>query len=145
MDCHCHQSSGLSPTFFLLFINDLLYLTQCPIHSYADDTTLHFSTSYNRRLTQQESSDSRRDAIGRLTSNVSLVSNWSRANLVLFNASKTQFLQLSTPHNLPDSYPFFFNNILLLLSSTLNTLGLSYTKNLNWQFHISILAKSVSK
>ena len=30
-------------------------------------------------------------------------------------------------------------------SSTLNTLGLSFTKNLNWQFHISTLAKSASK
>ena len=41
------QGSVLSPTRFLLFINDLLNLTQCPNHSYADDITLHFSTSYN--------------------------------------------------------------------------------------------------
>ncbi len=34
------QGSVLSPT---LFINDLLNLTQCPIHSYADDSTLHYS------------------------------------------------------------------------------------------------------
>ncbi len=40
---HC---SVLSPTLFLLFINDLLSLTNCPIHSYADDTTLHYSTSF---------------------------------------------------------------------------------------------------
>ncbi len=37
------QGSVLSPTLFLLFINDLLSLTNCPIHSYADDTTLHRS------------------------------------------------------------------------------------------------------
>ena len=53
------HGSALSPTLFLLFINDL-NLTQCPIHSYADDTTLHFSTSYNRRPTHQELSDLRR-------------------------------------------------------------------------------------
>ena len=29
-------SESPSPTLFLLFINDLLNLTQCPIHSYAD-------------------------------------------------------------------------------------------------------------
>ena len=46
--------SVISPTLFLLFINNLVNLTQCPINSYADDTT--FST-------QQELSDSRRDAI----------------------------------------------------------------------------------
>ena len=86
-----------------------------------------------------------RDAIGRLTSDLSLVSDWDRANLNLFNASKTQFLQLSTWHIIPDNHPLFFIGTQLPLSSTLNTLGLSLDKNLNWQFHIFTLAKSVSK
>ena len=89
-----------------------------PIHSYADDTTLHFSTSYNRRPTQQELSYSGRDDIGRLTSGLSLVSDWGRANLVLFNASKAQYLQLSTRHSFPDNYPLFFNDTQLPLSLT---------------------------
>ena len=138
------QGSALSPNLFLFFINDLLNLTQCPIHSYADDTTLHFSTSYNRRPIQQELNDSRRDTIGCLTSDLPLVSDWGRANLVLFNASKTQFLQLSSRHNLPDNYPPF-NDTQLPLSSTLNTLSVSLTKNLNWQFHTSTPGKPASK
>ena len=84
-------------------------------------------------------------AIGRLTFDLSLVSDWGRANLVLFNASKTQFLQVSTRHSLPDNYPLFFNDTKMSFSSTLNALGLSFTKNLNWQSHISTLAKSASK
>ena len=60
------------------------------------DIILHFSTSYNRRSTQPELSDSRRDAIGRLTSDLSLGSDWGRVNLVLFNTSKTLFLQFFT-------------------------------------------------
>ena len=48
------QGSVLSPTLFLLFINDLLNLTQCPIQFYADDTTLHFSTAHNGPPTKQE-------------------------------------------------------------------------------------------
>ena len=136
----------LSPILFQLFINDFLNLTQCPIQSYADDTILYFSTSYNRSPTQQELSDSRRDAIESLTSDLSLVSDWSRANLVLFNASKTQFIQLSTRHNLPDNYPLFFNDTQLSLSSTLkNTLDVSSTQNINWRFHTSTLAESASK
>ena len=84
MDVHCFlpktinsgvpQDSVLSPTLFLLFIIDLLNLTYCPIYSYADDTTFHFSTSYNRCPTQQELRDSRRDAIRRLNFDISLVS-----------------------------------------------------------------------
>ena len=61
-------------SLFLFFINDLLNLTQSPNHSCYDDTILHFSTPYNRRPTQQKFSDSRRDAIGRLTSDLLLVS-----------------------------------------------------------------------
>ena len=87
------QGSVLSPTLLLLFINDLLNLTQCPIHSSPNDTILHFSTSYNRRPTQQELSDSRWEAIGRLAFDLLLVSDWGRANLVLFNGSK---LSIST-------------------------------------------------
>ena len=106
---------------------------------------LPFFTLYNRRPTQQELSDTRRDAIGRQASDLSLVSDWGRANLVLFNTWKAQFLQLSTRHNFPVNYPYFFNDTQLLLSSTLNTLSLSFIKNLNWQFHISTFAKSASK
>ncbi len=39
------QGSVLSSILFLLFINDLLSMNNCPIHSYADGTTLHYSTS----------------------------------------------------------------------------------------------------
>ena len=86
--------------------------------SYADDTTLHFSTSYNRHPTKQELSDSRQDTIGSLTSDLSLASDWERENLDVFNASKTQYLQLSTRHNHPDNYPLFFNDTLLPIKHT---------------------------
>ena len=90
-----HHGSVLSPTLFLSFINDLLNQTSCPIHSYADDTTLHFSASFHRPPTLQEVHSSCREASERLTSDLSKISDWGKANHVLFNASKTQFL--STP------------------------------------------------
>src|SRR6201990_3011727 len=40
------QGSVLSPTLFLLFINDLLSCSSNHIHSYADDSTLHSSTLF---------------------------------------------------------------------------------------------------
>ena len=63
---------------------------------------------------------------------------------MLFNDSKTQFLHLSTRHNLPNNYPLFFNNTQLSPSSTLNIIGLSFTCNLNWKLCISSLAKTAS-
>ena len=40
------QGSVLSPTLFLLFINDLLHATASDIHSFADDSALHKSSSF---------------------------------------------------------------------------------------------------
>ncbi len=87
--------SVITPTLFLLFINDLS-TTNCPIHSYADDSTLHFSTSFDRRPTLQDLQDSRLEAAERLTSDLAIISDLDRRNLVSFNASNIQFLHLST-------------------------------------------------
>ncbi len=58
------QSSVISPTLFLLFNNDLS-VTNCHIHSYADDSFLRFSTSFERRPTLQDLQDSRLEAAER--------------------------------------------------------------------------------
>ncbi len=68
------------------------------------------------------------------TFDLSVISDWGRANLVKFNASKTQFLHLSTRHNLPETYPLFFSDTQLSPSSTLNILGLSFTGNISGFF-----------
>ncbi len=85
VDGHCSTSkpinSGvplgfvLSPTLFLLFTNDLLSLTNCPIHSYANDITLHYSTSFDRHPNLQELQISRNDAAERLTLDHSIISD----------------------------------------------------------------------
>ncbi len=133
------QGSVLPPTLFLLFNNDLLSLTNCPFHSYADDTTLHYSTSFDRHPNLQELQISRNDAGERSTLDLSTICDWGRRNLISLNASKTQFLHLLTRENLPHNYSLFFKN-----TPTLYSLGLSFTTKLNWKFHISSLAKSAS-
>jgi hypothetical protein len=139
------QGSVLSPILFLLFINDLLNCTTSPIHSYADDTTLHFSTSFANRPSQQLLNTSRDDAVACLTSDLSLISDWGKENLVVFNASKTQFLHLSTRYNLPNDYPLYFDDTQLNPSSSLNILGVSFSHDLSWRDHITSLAKTASK
>src|ERR1044072_4751759 len=79
-----------------------------------------------------------------LTSDLSRISNWGRENMVVFNASKTQFLNLSTRHNLPHNY-VFFENIQLKPSSVLNILGVSFSRHLSWKDRITSLSKQASK
>ncbi len=90
-----HQGSDLSPTLFVLFINDPLSITESPIHSYADDSTLQYSITFKSLPSQIELHDALVDATERLASDPSIISDWGRRNLVSFNASKTQFLHLS--------------------------------------------------
>ncbi|KAL7630252.1 UNVERIFIED_CONTAM: hypothetical protein RMT77_019605 [Armadillidium vulgare] len=65
--------------------------------------------------------------------------------MVVFNASKTQFLHLSTRHNLPHNYDIFFENTQLKPSSVLNILGVSFSRDLSWKDHITSLSKQASK
>ncbi|KAL7633035.1 UNVERIFIED_CONTAM: hypothetical protein RMT77_016611 [Armadillidium vulgare] len=64
--------------------------------------------------------------------------------MVVFNASKTQFLHLSTRHNLPHNYDIF-ENTQLKPSSVLNILGVSFSRDLSWKDHITSLSKQASK
>src|SRR6201990_2527222 len=84
-------------------------------------------------------------ALEQLTSDLSRISNWGRENMVVFNASKTQFLHLSTRHNLPHNYDIFLENTRLKPSFVLNILGVSFSRDLSWKDHITSLSKQASK
>src|ERR1044072_923693 len=96
-----------------------------------------FSFQIERRPSQQQLIDSRRVALEQVTSDLS----WDRENMVVFNVSNTQFLHLSTRHNLPHSYDVFFENTLLKPESLLNILGVSFSPDLSWKDHIISLSK----
>ena len=65
--------------------------------------------------------------------------------MVVFNATKTQFLHLSTRHNLPHNYDIFFENTQLRPSSVLNILGVSFSRDLSRKDHITSLSNQASK
>src|ERR1700755_1274967 len=83
-------------------------------------------------------------ALEQLTSDLSLISNWGRENMVVFNASKTPFLHLSTRHNLPYNYDIFFESTQFTPSSVLNIPGVSFYLDLSWKDHITSLSKQAA-
>ena len=76
------QGSVLGPTLFLIFINDLLDLTSNPVHSFADDSTLHSQLPPGPLIA------SRQEAAVVLDSDLAKIDKWGEEWLVTFNASK---------------------------------------------------------
>ena len=138
------QGSVLSPTLFLLFINDLLSCTSNPIHSYADDSTLHISSRFEAAPSTIQLSNSRNNINVSLNEDLQTICTWGVDNLVNFNSTKTQCTTFSLKRT-----PFLphlnFNNINLPPCPSLDILGLSFNPEFVWKGHIASLAKSASQ
>nr|CAH7745636.1 unnamed protein product [Callosobruchus chinensis] len=89
------QGSVLAPTLFLLHINDLLSSTTNPIHSFADDSTLHAGIMSNRPISVIELERRRLATAASLSKDLEAITAWELKNMVEFNASKTQYCTLS--------------------------------------------------
>ena len=72
------QGSVLSPSLFLIFIDDLLCRTVNPIYSFADDSSLCHSYSFDHRPSLQEIDDKRRFMDETLSQDLLGISEWGR-------------------------------------------------------------------
>nr|CAH7739157.1 unnamed protein product [Callosobruchus chinensis] len=89
------QGSVLAPILFLLHINDLLSITTNPIHSFADDSTLHAGIMSNRPISVVELERRRLAMAASLSKDLDAIAAWRPKNMVEFNASKTQYCTVS--------------------------------------------------
>jgi hypothetical protein len=138
------QGSVLSPTLFLLFINDLLGTTANPIHSYADDSTLHMSSAFSAPPNQGTLRESRRLIEDAINHDMASIVEWGNSNLVKFNASKTQCTSFSLK-KLQFLPQINFNNSAIETSNSLSMLGITFHSDLSWKTHITSLAKAASQ
>ena len=138
------QGSVLSPTLFLLFINDLLLATASDVHSFADDSNLHKSSSFQCQPSSNARSQSRLAMPSTINSDLQSISEWGTRNLVKFNTSKTQLLTISLS-NTPSNYPIIFEDSEIPPLNSINILGLQISSSLSWRDHIVQIAKSASK
>ena len=138
------QGSVLSPTLFLLFINDLLHATASDVHSFADDSNLHKSSSFKCQPSSNARSQSRLAMSSTTNSDLQSISEWGTRNLVKSNTSKTQLLTISLS-NTPSNYPIIFDDSKIPPLNSVNNLGLQISSSLSWRDHIVQIAKSASK
>ena len=122
------QSSVVSPTLFLLFINDLLHASASDVHAFADDSTLHKS-SFQSQPSSNAGSQSCLAMSSTINSYLQSTSKWGTHNLVKFNTSKTQLLIISLS-NSPSNYPNLFEDSKILPLDSINTLCLQISSKL---------------
>ena len=124
------QGSILSPTLFLLYINDLPDdVICCDIAIYADDTTLYSKCDRASDLWQQLESASE------LESDLRDTVDWGKKWLVDFNAGKTQLVLFDRSNN-NGSIDVKMGGSILDEKSSFKMLGLTFSSKLDWGSYI---------
>ncbi|CAH2019809.1 unnamed protein product [Acanthoscelides obtectus] len=138
------QGSVLAPTLFLLHINDLLSCTINPIHSFADDSTLHAGIQSDKPISAAELEKRRLATTSSLTRDLEAITAWGRNNLVQFNASKTQYCTLTNKKR-PSAHTVSMDGRVLPKSHSFRLVGVQITEDLIWHEHISSIAAAAGK
>ena len=138
------QGSVLSPTLFLRFINDLLHASASDIHSFAGDSTLHKSSSFQCQPSFSTHSQSHLAMSSTINSDLQSISEWGTRNLVKSNTSKTQLFTISLS-NTPSNFPVILEDSEIPPLNSTNILGLQISSSLPWRDHIVQIAKSASR
>ena len=133
-----NQGSILSPTLFLLYINDLPDDVICNIAIYADDTTLYSKCDQSSDLWQEL------ELASELKSDLRDSVDWGRKWLVGFNAGKTQLVSFDRSNN-NGSIDVEMDGYVLEEKSSFKMLGLTFPSKLHWGSYIISIAKSVFK
>ena len=125
------QGSNLGPLLFLIFIDDLSKAVNCHIKLFADDTCLYVTV------------DDPNEASESLNTNLNNVRKWANQWLVKFNAEKTKAMTVSNKHLVHP--PIQFDGVTLENVNTHKHLGLIFSKDLSWSYHIDSIIKDASK
>lgn len=141
------QGSVLSPTLFLIFLNDLLSITSNPIYSFADDSNICHSYSFDRRPSLLEIGARRSNMNDALTSDLITISEWGRANRVDFNARKTQccFLTHRRDAGAGVLSSVSMGNVNIEEADALDVLGMRISCDARWNDHIFRVSKEAFK
>ena len=122
---------------------NIFHATASGVHSFADDSNLHKSSSFQCQPSYNARSQSRLAMSSTTNSYLQSISEWGTRNLVKSN-TQTQLLTISLS-NTPSNYPIIFEDSEIPPLNSVNILGLQISSSLSWRDHIVQIAKSASK
>eukprot|EP00116_Pleurobrachia_bachei_P001264 sb/3461526/ len=135
------QGSTLGPLLFLLYINNLVNITNttktCSIKFilFADDTSIFISGK------------NKVDVQLCINSLMNSLKNYFDANYLHVNIAKTKFMHFSTPQsiNFPSDFVFMFNGTPIEQVKQFKFLGVEITTSLTWEAHINSVASKLHR
>lgn len=136
------QGCVLSPTLFLLHINDMLFNSS--IHCYADDSTVDASYQGRANISQANVNECRNSLVSEVETSLDLVSNWGLRNLVQFNPKKTQVCAFTAKKN-PFVVSPLFQSTSLDATQSIGILGVDISSAVQFRGHLEDKAKLASK
>ena len=128
------QGSVLGPILYLIYVNDLPYITNLfSVCLFADDTTLVFESSNNSELSHK------------CNAGVDLFNTWCCANRLSINFKKTYTMLFSNILHPEDISAIYLNGRVIKYASSLEYLGLIIDEKLKFNLHIDYISKKISK
>lgn len=125
------QGSNLGPLLFLIYVNDLLDMFECPVLAYADDIKIYNAVSSDQDITN-------------LQYNLDTFVEWCSANKLKINISKCCSVTYTRKRKVVHSV-YSINSQPITKSQNFYDLGVLFDAELRFSAHIDALCSSTSR